>query len=80
MNIIKSFFDSQRKHFVDGGKLEKITGQRAIVKYSSADKEGDIQIMVANRFLVSVDGRDVSKSDLKNYAAAIDYKQLAMLP
>ena len=64
----------------DGGKLEKIAGQRAIVKYSSADNGGDIQIMVANRFLVSVDGRDVSKSDLKNYAAAIDYKQLAELP
>ncbi|MFC1857607.1 NADH:ubiquinone reductase (Na(+)-transporting) subunit B [Thermodesulfobacteriota bacterium] len=24
MNIIKSFFDTQRKHFVDGGKLEKL--------------------------------------------------------
>ena len=64
----------------DGGKLEKIAGQRAIVKFSSADKEGDIQVMVANRFLVSVDGRNVSKSDLENYTAAIDYKKLALLP
>ncbi len=64
----------------DGGKLERIAGQKAIVKYSSADKEGDIQIMVVSRFLVSIEGDNVSKSDLKKYAAAIDYKKLSALP
>lgn len=64
----------------DGGKLEKIKGQKAIVKYKAADKQGDVNIMVANRFLVMVEGSGVSKQDLKAYAGAVDYKKLATLP
>lgn len=64
----------------DGGKLEKIAGQKAIVKYRTSEKQGDIQIMVANRFLVSIEGSSVAKADLKKYAEAIDYKKLAALP
>jgi hypothetical protein len=59
----------------DGGKPEKIAGQKAIVKYSSSEKQGDTQIMVASRFLISIEGSGGAKSDLKNYAAAIDYKK-----
>ncbi len=64
----------------DGGKLEKIKGQKAIVKYTPTTKKGDIKIMVVNRFLVSIEGNDISKEDLKNYAKAIDYKKLSALP
>ncbi len=64
----------------DGGKLEKIRGQKAIVKYTPATKKGDIKIMVVNRFLVSIEGNDINKEDLKNYAKAIDYKKLGALP
>jgi hypothetical protein len=64
----------------DGGKLEKIAHQKAIVKYKSSEKQGDIQIMVANRFLVSIEGSGVAKADLKKYAEAIDYEKLATLP
>ena len=64
----------------DGGKLEKIGGQKAIVKYDAQNKSGDVKIVVANRFLVSVEGEEVAKEDLKKYAEAIDYKKLAALP
>ena len=64
----------------DGGKLEKIKGQKAIVKYTPTTKKGDIKIMVVNRFLVSIEGNDINKEDLKNYAKAIDYKKLGALP
>ncbi len=64
----------------DGGKSEKIKGQKAIVKYTPSTKKGDIKIMVVNRFLVSIEGNDISKEDLKNYAKAIDYKKLSALP
>ncbi len=63
----------------DGGKLEKIAGEKAIVKYNAADKSGDIKLVVANRFLVTLDGNDVSLEDLKAYAAKIDYKKLAAM-
>lgn len=64
----------------DGGKMEKIAGQRAIVKYNAGDRSGDIKIVVANRFLVSVEGSAVALEDLKGYAAAIDYQKLAAIP
>ena len=64
----------------DGGKLERIGGQRAIVKYDAGDKSGEIQLVVANRFLVSIDGEDVTAQDLKDYAGAVDYNKLATLP
>jgi hypothetical protein len=63
----------------DGGKMEKIAGEKAIVKYNAADKSGDIKLVIANRFLVTLDGSDISLEDLKAYAAKIDYKKLAAL-
>ena len=41
---------------------------------------GEVQIVVANRFMVSINGRKVSKKDLTDYAKAIDYKKMAQLP
>jgi len=64
----------------DGGKLQKIGRQKAIVKYDAANKSGDINVVVANRFLVTIDGDDVTEDDLKAYAEAIDYGKLSELP
>ena len=64
----------------DGGKLERIAGQKTIVKYSDAEKEGEIKIVVASRFLVTVEGRNVTKDDLVAYVKTIDYNKLSALP
>jgi hypothetical protein len=64
----------------DGGKMERIGRQKAIVKYIPADKSGDLQMVVDNRFLVSVEGSDISRDELLDYAKAIDTKKLADLP
>jgi hypothetical protein len=63
----------------DGGKMEKIAGEKAIVKYNAADKTGTINLVIANRFLVTLDGSDASLEDLKAYAGKIDYKKLAAM-
>ena len=63
----------------DGGKLEKIAGEKAIVNYDNQQKTGKINLVIANRFLVTVEGDGVSLEDLKAYAAKIDYKKLAAL-
>ncbi len=60
----------------DGGKLERINRQKAIVKYNSERKQGNIKIVVAKRFLVSIEGTKVSREDLISYAKAIDYKKI----
>lgn len=64
----------------DGGRLEKIQGERAIVKYDSNNRNGSISIMVANRFLVQVEGREVEKQELVDCIGKIDFKKLAGFP
>ncbi len=63
----------------DGGKLEKIKRQKAIVKFKPESMSGEIKIVVANRFLVTVKGNKTTKKDLKDYAKAIKYKKLAAM-
>jgi hypothetical protein len=60
----------------DGGKLTKIKRQKAIIKYRPSAKNGEIHIVVAKKYLVNIEGRDVSKDDLVDYASAIDYHKL----
>jgi hypothetical protein len=60
----------------DGGKLTKIKRQKAIIKYRPSKKNGEINIVVAKQYLVSVKGRNINQNDLVDYASAIDYKTL----
>ncbi len=64
----------------NGGKLERIGRQKAIVNFDPADKQGDIKIVVADRYLVSIEGHEITREDLKGYAEAIDYKKLKASP
>lgn len=63
----------------DGGKLEKIAGEKAIVSYNAQEKSGKITLVIANRFLITLEGNEASLGDLKAYAGKIDYKKLAAL-
>jgi hypothetical protein len=62
-----------------GAKLETIKGQRAVVKYESSGKTGEINIVIGGRMLVTVQGNDVSRDDLVAYAGALDYGKLTAL-
>jgi len=64
----------------DGGKLERIGGQKAIVKHDATNRQGDVRIVVANRFLVTVEGMGVERSELVGFAEAVDYKALSAQP
>ena len=59
-----------------GGKLETLKGQRAIVKYDSSKKSGELYIVVASRFVITIKGRQVVREDLLAYGEAIDYRVL----
>ncbi len=61
----------------DGGKIERIKKQRAIVKYDKADKSGSINIIVGGTMLVTIEGSDVTDVELKSFAEAIDYDKVA---
>ncbi len=64
----------------DGGKMERIKKQKAIVKFDPNTKKGEIRIVVANRFLITIEGNGVTSKELKDYAKAIDYNKMMTLP
>lgn len=59
-----------------GGKLQKIKRNKAVVKYSAERRSGEIFINVAKKYLIKIDGSDVDKEDMMNYANAVDYRGL----
>jgi hypothetical protein len=60
-----------------GGKLERVGQQRAVVKFDSVDRSGEMYIVIDNQFLVTVSGRGIDRADLLTYAGAIDFKALS---
>jgi len=64
----------------DGGKLTRIKRQKAIVKYDKANRSGEITIVVANRFLITIEGNNAMSEDMKAYAEALDFKKITALP
>jgi len=64
----------------NGSKLEKIKNQTAIVKYEAQAKRGDVNVVVAGKILVTVEGSEVSLDDIMAYAKAVDYEKIAALP
>ncbi|HSG88617.1 MAG TPA: hypothetical protein VLA56_05355, partial [Pseudomonadales bacterium] len=59
-----------------GAKLQKVSGQKAIVRYDAEGKDGEVQVIVGGRYLVTAKGRSVEEADLTGYAAAVDYEGL----
>ncbi len=60
-----------------GGSLITVQGQRAILKFDDKAHKGEVDIVVANRFMVTVKGNQVDKQTLLDYASAIDFVLLA---
>ena len=59
-----------------GGKLETIKGNRSILKFDSGKKSGELYIVVASRFVITIKGRQVTREDLLAYGEAMDYRVL----
>jgi hypothetical protein len=59
-----------------GGKLQKIKRNKAIVKYNPDSRSGEANVLVKKIYIVSIKGNSVDKKDLMDYAEAVDYKVL----
>lgn len=79
MQSVMMMFSNPMYATSDGGKLEKIKRQKAIVKFNTDNNRGDIKLVVANRFLITIKGIKTTLADLKAYAEAINYKKLKSL-
>ena len=60
-------------------KTTKIAGHKAYEKYDNNAKNGEVNLMVADRFVVTVQGQGVTMSQLKDTVDEIDLKKLAKL-
>ena len=59
-----------------GGRLETVKGNRSVLKFDSGKKSGELYIVVASRFVVTVKGRQVAREDLLAYGEAMHYRVL----
>ena len=59
-----------------GGRLERIKGHKAVVRYDSSLRSGSINIIVANTYLVTLEGQSIKKQDLTAYAEVISFDTL----
>ena len=59
-----------------GGKLQKIKRNKAIVKYNPDSRRGEANVLVEKKYIVAIKGNSVDKKDLLDYAEAVDYKGL----
>ena len=62
-----------------GMKVDKVNGQRCMYEYDPSDKSGEMSLVVANKFLVTVSGSGVAREEMKAYAEAIDFDKLAAM-
>lgn len=60
-------------------KTTSVNGFKALEKYSTKNKDGEIHVLVDSRFVVEVRGSDVKIEQLKGALATIDLKKLAEL-
>jgi hypothetical protein len=61
----------------DGGKLERIKGQKAIFK--NKDGNGSVNVVVNGTLLVQIEASQTSDADLRAFAESLDYTKLASL-
>jgi len=59
-----------------GGKLETFDTHRGIVQYSEANQSGDVNIVVGDRYMVTIKGQQVSREELVEYARAVRFQLL----
>lgn len=60
-----------------GGIIKTVKRQRAMIKYDEKERKGEIDIVVASRFMVTVKGHGVERETLLKFAESIDFDGLA---
>lgn len=60
-----------------GAKLESFGIHKGIVQYNETSRSGDINIVVEDKFMVTVKGLQVDREDLVAYAQAVHYAKFA---
>ena len=73
---IMKMFSTLMLSATGSGRLKRIKGQKANIRYDADRREGEITVMVADQCMVTVKGKNVSKDELLSYASVVDYDKL----
>ena len=60
-------------------KSTVLGGNKAFEKYDTRSKHGEVKVLVGNRFIVEVKGRNVKVDDIKAAVGKLDLAKLATL-
>jgi hypothetical protein len=61
-------------------KATRVAGNPAIEKWNKRDRQGELNILVGKRYMITIDGRDLADiKDLHQFAAAMDLSAIAAL-
>ncbi|MHC1743275.1 MAG: hypothetical protein AB9873_09630 [Syntrophobacteraceae bacterium] len=58
------------------GELLRIKGHKALIHYSPDEHKGELNVVVSNKYLVSVEGHGLAREDLVSYASGVAYERL----
>ena len=73
LQAIAMMFNNPMMLTSSGMELIKIKGHKAALEYDSANRSGEIMLVVLNTVLVTVSGSNIDQEDLEAYAGVIDY-------
>ncbi|MGQ0811502.1 MAG: Yip1 family protein [Nitrospiraceae bacterium] len=60
-------------------KTTTYRGYKAYEKYDKADRSGELDVLISNRFVVHVEGSDITIEDLRSVLNKVDLSKLATL-
>ncbi len=60
-------------------RTTKIDGYKAFEQYNNRDQSGQVSVLVEDRFIVNVEGDNISDKDLKRAMDKLDLKKLARM-
>lgn len=73
LGMMMTAFASPMILSASGQKLIKVGAQKASLEYDADDKDGTIQVVVAQKVLVTVEGNGVTEEELRAFAALVGY-------
>ena len=67
-------FDRDTGHGYE--KTTRVDGHKAVEKWDSSSKSGEVSVIVADRFVVAVSGNDISMNDIKSAVGKVNLGKL----
>jgi hypothetical protein len=79
LQAMVSMFSNPMLLSAGGAKLELVKGTKYAITYNKESKSGEAKAVIDNRYIVSINGNDVTREELVSFAQALNAAALAKL-